>query len=524
MRMITKLSLSALLLAQPLAAQDAADSAWTAGDHARARTLYTQRLAANTNDPEALHRLGLMLAWNREFPEAVKLLDRLLTVAPNPAARMDRANVLAWSGDYNRAIQAVDELVAENAAPADARHIRARFLSWAGRFDAAEAAYRELLSLDPRDAEALRGLARVTSWRGDLGNGEQLWRRVLTAEPENVDARIGLSQVLRWRGQPRAALEEARAAAKLAPDNRDVQLQLDWAEAAFAPRLAPSVAAEFDSDDNTLITTALTASGYLGSRVSVSAHGYVRRAEGGVSGHLDSRAGSLGLRLDLGRGWTMAGSAGAVDRTAPGADMLATWGGSLATPAAPAVSASLAYARGVMDGTALLIQNGITSDEMTFGLNLRLGADVRAEAATAVARFYGVDENDRILGRVSLDMRASRSLRLRPRVAAFSFKDDLNEGYFDPDFYGLAELGIGYDRYTGAWGFSAEVAPGAQRVGSNADITGALSARARVGYTIAPGREIGVSFALSNLGMERFEPNAAGYRYQAAVLSAAWGF
>jgi hypothetical protein len=45
-----------------------------------------------------------------------------------------------------------------------------------------------------------------------------------------------------------------------------------------------------------------------------------------------------------------------------------------------------------------------------------------------------------------------------------------------------------------------------------------------VGYTLAPGREVGVSLAFSNLGMERFQAGATGYRYQAAVISGAWGF
>jgi hypothetical protein len=63
-----------------------------------------------------------------------------------------------------------------------------------------------------------------------------------------------------------------------------------------------------------------------------------------------------------------------------------------------------------------------------------------------------------------------------------------------------------------------------QRIGSAGDAKGALSGRARVGYTLAPGREVGVSLAFSNLGMERFQAGATGYRYQAAVISGAWGF
>jgi hypothetical protein len=144
--------------------------------------------------------------------------------------------------------------------------------------------------------------------------------------------------------------------------------------------------------------------------------------------------------------------------------------------------------------------------------------------AGSFARFDGTGTNDRLLGRLGLELRPVSMLRVRPRVTAFTFERRAGDGYFDPDFYGLAELGIGLDRYRGAWSFSGEVAPGAQQVGSDGDVQGALAARMRVGYTVAPGREVGVSFGMSNLGIERFEAASAGYRYQAAVLSAAWRF
>jgi hypothetical protein len=69
---------------------------------------------------------------------------------------------------------------------------------------------------------------------------------------------------------------------------------------------------------------------------------------------------------------------------------------------------------------------------------------------------------------------------------------------------------MGVDRYTsGSWSFSAEVAPGAQRIGSAGDFEGRAQRRARVGYTIAPGREIGLAFTFSDLGLERFAAGRA---------------
>ena len=491
--LVIALALLATLAPTVLRAQDPADAAWAAGEHDRARELYAQRVAADSNDVRALHRLALLRSWHNEFASAIHLFDRVLQLNPGDTA---------------------------------VAHARARTLSWSGRLGAAEDTYRTLLNANPDDAEARRGLARVASWRGDLGTGERLWREVVAADPSDVDARVGLSQLLRWRGQPSQALEEARTAVQLAPQNRDAQQQLAWAEAAFAPRIAPSVSAEFDSDDNQLITTSLSATVYLSHQVALTASGYLRSAEDNRPsiGNLETRGASLGLRADVGNGWMLGATGGVTDRQVAGADAAATFAASLASPAWLPVSAQLGVSRTVFDATALLIERGVEIDQANLGVTGQLGSNLRLEGGVALARFRGVTENDRLLARLGLDAGVNRWLRLRPRATAFWFENHVEEGYFDPDRYALGELGFGLDRYRGAWAFNAEVAPGVQQIGSDGDLQGALGARLRIGYSLGPGRDVAISFAMSNLGIERLEADQAGYRYQAAVISAGWGF
>jgi tetratricopeptide (TPR) repeat protein len=512
---------------QRLAAQqttDSAGAAWAAGDHPLARVLYTERVAADSADVQALHRLGLLLAWEREYATAIPLLERVVRMAPSTAARLDLANVLAWHRSYDRALAVLDDVLRTEPSAA-ALYARARFLSWAGRYDDAAAAYHAILESDPADAEALRGLARVTSWRGDLAGGERLWRKVLEVEPENADAHIGLSQVLRWSGQARPALEHARAAARLRPGDREVLEQLAWAEAPFAVRVAPTLSAEYDSDDNRLFTAVLVATAHPTPRLSLSTLGQLRRAEVAGGPGVPTRETRLALgtaRIEVGNGWIISGGAGAVDRPVGGTTAIYRAG--FASPGWLPVSATAGYAHNVLDATADLMGRDVTTGESSLTLAVRIVPAVRLEAGGSLTRFDGQTSNDRLLGRLGLESKVNRWLRLRPRVTAFRFENSVQEGYFAPDEYALAEIGIGVDRHRGSWGFSAEVAPGAQRIGSDADFEGALSGRARVGYTIAPGREVGIAFSFSNLGIERFQPGSAGYRYQAAVLSAAWGF
>jgi hypothetical protein len=232
----------------------------------------------------------------------------------------------------------------------------------------------------------------------------------------------------------------------------------------------------------------------------------------------------VGARIELGGGWMLSGAGGLNDRPSAPGGTDAIYRAGLATPGWRAVTGSASYARSALDATADLMGRDITTDEASAGVGLRIAAGLQLDAGAMLTRFNGENTNDRLLGRLALEARLNPWLRVRPRATAFRFENSAQEGYFAPDEYVLGELGVGVDRFRDAWSFSGEIAPGAQRIGSRGALKGALSGRARVGYSVAPGREIGLSFAFSNLGMERFQAGATGYRYQAAVISAAWGF
>jgi hypothetical protein len=178
----------------------------------------------------------------------------------------------------------------------------------------------------------------------------------------------------------------------------------------------------------------------------------------------------------------------------------------------------------MLDITALLIENGVRTDELLLTAGARLSPAWRMDASGAVAEYRGQEVNRRLLGRVGLEAKPNRWLSLRPRFTTFGFDKDVADGYWDPDRYRLADLGLGVDRYREAWGFSAEVAPGAQQIGSGEDWKGAVSARARVQYSIGPGRDVALGVSFTNSGLERNQAEGAGYRYQAFVLSAGWVF
>jgi tetratricopeptide (TPR) repeat protein len=258
------LAAAALLLlarAAPARAQDAADRAWAAGNVQEATRLYEQRLAADSGDVRALHRVALSRAWAGKYDEALALLDRALRITPNDAeTRLDRARVLAWKGDSRAAVEALDPILQANPTYLPALQARAQFLSWAGdfsaslqtygrileiapgdrgvglerarvlswasRFGASEAAYDSLLRRNPQDRDALLGLAQVLAWAGRLDSAEVVYRRVLDVNRNDVEGMHGLARVAAWRGDLRTAERRWRDALARNPEDVDALVGL----------------------------------------------------------------------------------------------------------------------------------------------------------------------------------------------------------------------------------------------------------------------------------------------------------
>ncbi|HEX2203373.1 MAG TPA: tetratricopeptide repeat protein [Longimicrobium sp.] len=602
-----RLAILFLLLAgwaAPARAQDEADQAWRAGNLGTAERLYEARLAADSSDQRALHRLALIRAYAERYDESLALFDRLLRLAPeNREAVVDRARVLAWRGDPGAAAAALDPLLAADPAYLPALQARAQFSAWAGRYDdalaaygrvqeitpgdrsigyerarvlswasrfgaaravydsllranpndrealiglaqvlawsseldAAEAVYRRVLANDPDDPDALRGLARAAAWGGRLREAERRWRQVLERQPNDAAALVGLSQTLRWQGRDAAALEAARRAVQIAPTDRDAQEELRWARLPTEPRVAPSFTYESDSDGNRIATATSGAAWRPTARVEVRGDAYYRdagvagRDSGGVADRT-ARGAGLTLWTQLEPGWSLTAGVGASETDRPGGETEPTWRASVSTPARYSATATLSYARSLLDYTALLILNGVEMDEVSLAGQLSpAGAGVVFSAGLGWAEFRGDSSNSvnhRAAANLAATVRLARYFTVGAATRAFGFTRDLQDGYFDPDLYVIREALGRYNQEWRRWAVGAEVAPGLQQVGAEGDPTTSLRATGSLSYLFGPGRRVGVSAAYANAGLSRLSPTDAGegYRYTAVTVSGNWTF
>lgn len=159
-----------------------------AGELEAAVARYRRVLAAEADQADALHFLGVALHQQGQSQEALTHLGRALALEPEHAdAYSNRGNV--WK-----------EL---------------------GRLDEAEADYRRALALRPDDVNALNNLGTVQRQRGELAAAVAAFERVLALKPDLAGTWQNLGNALGALDRFDEALAAHREAMRLAPQSAD---------------------------------------------------------------------------------------------------------------------------------------------------------------------------------------------------------------------------------------------------------------------------------------------------------------
>ncbi|HSW30659.1 MAG TPA: tetratricopeptide repeat protein [Longimicrobiales bacterium] len=540
----------------PGAAGPDAEAGWSAyreGDLSRARGRFAAALALCPGDPYASTGLGYVALREGAREEALRAFRQVVEARPDDLDALVGLGILAWweghvaeagarfrrvlalepghstALEYLPRIQAAQDAAAAQpesslAAPSVEASLGAgSTLILSGDTRGAVAAFREALAADPDDQGALVGLGRALTWGGRLAEGEATLRRARAADPADVGALVALAQNLRWQGRNPAALTLLQEAHRLAPGDGDVAEQRSWVDAALSPQVRPAVTGEWDSEDNRMVTSALAASLRPVPRLTVRADAYRRSLE---LGFLERWAEGLTVSAgwEVEPGWSFSGGVGASRSNGSGKHSFGAWSLSLASPRRRALAGAFTASSSALDVTAPLAETGVRVTEAGAAGQWSPGPGWRVEGTAGVASFEGSDANRRTSVSAAAFRRLGRVWTLGGGVRAFGFRDDLADGYFDPDFYGIAELSLRWMHEPGRWSLVADLAPAVQQVTRDGDPTGAVRASARVSFRLAPGREVTLSGGVSSTGLQSFATGASGYRYRALGLGAVWVF
>lgn len=501
-----------------------------AGHRERALEELDRALARERDDVVALEARAQFRQRAGDLAGALEDYRRLAALRPGESdLDLQRARLLSWQSRLEESIALYDSLVRARPGDRDARLELARVLSWAGRLDSAASVYRGILERAPEEADAVEGLARVLGWRGDLRASERYWRRAVELTDGGADAHLGLSRTLRWEGRPAAALSAWKRARAAAPERQDVLEEERWLDALLHLHADPGFTYEGDSDGNRIYTLRMDGGFRVVPRLAVGWESYGRRTtnrERAVPDDFEREAagGVVEAGLQLEPGWWLRAGGGVAYSDGARDDELASWRASVASPRHMPFSFVLSYRREPLDLTSQLIERGVVVEAIDLRTVWSMGSGWQLTAAGSPATYTGTETNDQWAGLLSLAHDFSRTWRLGLTGRAFGFEHDLNEGYFDPDLYALAEVSLRWQAFPGDWHLSLELDPGAQKIGEGGDVDGTFRTSGSLGYRFAPGRRVELSGSFSTTGLQSFSTADAGYRYGSASLGLRWSF
>ncbi len=165
-------------------------AAHRAGKLAQAENLYRQILRADAASFPALHMLGYLKAQQRQYEEAITLLNKALRQNPNDlTARAHHAHALMAAGRLDEALAGFDRLLAVQPDNFEAQFNRGAILSQQSRFEEALAALNAAMALRPNAAAVYHNRGAVLVNLERYREAIDSYDRALELDPGYVPAR-----------------------------------------------------------------------------------------------------------------------------------------------------------------------------------------------------------------------------------------------------------------------------------------------------------------------------------------------
>lgn len=232
----------------------------------QARAAYEKLITITPNSAPALNNLAALLSLRfREYDKAYELARRARELAPGDGVVADTLGWIGFlRGEYAWALGLLRESTGKLPDDPEGHYHLAMTLYMLGEERAAESAFEQALSkkgpfaseadardrlaflkvdpiasaatqrplleqrlaANPKDPVVLSRLAGIKRAENNLNAATDLQRRAVQASPEGARLRVALARLLAAQGQTTPALDQVKIARKLAPDNREIALEL----------------------------------------------------------------------------------------------------------------------------------------------------------------------------------------------------------------------------------------------------------------------------------------------------------
>jgi predicted O-linked N-acetylglucosamine transferase (SPINDLY family) len=234
---------------------------YNAGNLAQAEQIYRQVLAAEPNEIDALHLVGVIALVTGRFELAVGHFRRAVELKPDWAeAHNNLGAALHYQGDSNEAIACYHRAVQLEPDFADAYVNLGKALTDQGKLDEAIAWFYRALRIRADHAAAYNNLAVALHQQGRLEDAANCCRQAVHFQPNYADAHYNLGNALKEQGKLDEAIACFHRALQLNPDLTEAHSNLGNAfydrgeldEAAVCYRRAVQLNPDFAEAQNNL--------------------------------------------------------------------------------------------------------------------------------------------------------------------------------------------------------------------------------------------------------------------------------
>ncbi len=193
-------------------------SLWQLGYWRNSQTLFAHTVAVTTDNSWAHLNLGLALAGEHRYNEAIQNYQLALNIDPNYALAHYNLGVV-WHdlGQLNRAIPSFEQALALNDRDVNAWIRLGAAIGQRGDLPRAETCFHRAVVLDERSAQARHNLGLVLQARGNLSDALSQLEQSVELAPENVSFRTSWMLALHQAGQVPAARRQAEEILKIDP-------------------------------------------------------------------------------------------------------------------------------------------------------------------------------------------------------------------------------------------------------------------------------------------------------------------
>lgn len=186
-------------------------------------TFYKQILEMNSDNPDALHLLGLNAYQSGKYEAAIKLIHKAIQNDPTKDHfYSDLGSALMAVGKRYQAVAAYKKALSINPFSDEALNNLGIAFSVLGKLEEAIAVYQRALFIKPDNAEVLNNLGASLITLGNIDEAVVCLKRSLEIEPDHANAHNNLGNALKAQNSLEEAVASYQRSIAINPSNAEV--------------------------------------------------------------------------------------------------------------------------------------------------------------------------------------------------------------------------------------------------------------------------------------------------------------